>query len=114
MDTRPVTGSSSPSPSLAPAARSSPRKYWYTAVTPSSLNRAATLPNTGSVLEITEGLAVARHLAADVAERVLGAASLELVDHHEVGEVEHVDLLELRRRAVLGRHDVDRHVGQRR
>ena len=62
--------------------------------------------------ESTERLAVARHLPADVAERVVGAASLELVDHHQVGEVEHVDLLELRRRAVLGRHDVDRHVGQ--
>ena len=42
-----------------------------------------------------EVLAVAGQLAADVAQRVLGAAALELVDRHGVGEVEHVDLLEL-------------------
>ena len=57
-----------------------------------------------------EELPVAGQLAAHVAERVLGAAALELVDHHRVGEVEHVDLLELAGRAELGRHHVERHV----
>ena len=94
-------------------ARSSSRRCWYTAVTPSSLNRAATLPNTGRSSSRAERFAVPGHLTADVAERILGAAPLELVDHDQVGEVEHVDLLELGRGAVLGRHDVDRHVGQR-
>ena len=42
------------------------------------------------------------------------AAPLELVDRDDVGEVEHVDLLELRGRAELGRHDVERDVDQRR
>ncbi len=60
-----------------------------------------------------EGLAVAHELAADVAQRVLGAASLELVDRHDVGEVEHVDLLQLRGRAELGRHHVERGVDER-
>ena len=56
---------------------------------------------------LAERLAVADQLAADVAQRVLGAAALELVDRHDVGEVEHVDLLELRRGAVLRRHHVE-------
>ena len=59
-----------------------------------------------------ELLAVAGELAAHVAQRVLGAAALELVDHHHLGEVEHVDLLELRRGAELRRHHVDRHIDE--
>ncbi len=55
-----------------------------------------------------ERLAVAHELAADVAAGVLGAAALELVDRDDVGEVEHVDLLELGRGAELGRHHVQR------
>ena len=42
------------------------------------------------------------------------AAPVELVDRDRVGEVEHVDLLELARRAELRRHDVERHVDERR
>ena len=57
-----------------------------------------------------EALPVASHLAAHVAQRVLGASPLELVDDDDLGEVEHVDLLELARGAELGRHHVDRHV----
>ena len=97
-----------------PCSASSPRRCWYSAVTPSSLNRAATVPNTGRVSTVAaELLAVAGELAAHVAQRVLGAAPLELVDGDHVGEVEHVDLLELRRRAELGRHHVERHVDER-
>jgi hypothetical protein len=58
-----------------------------------------------------ELLAVAGHLAPHLTQGVLGAPPLELVDGDDVGEVEHVDLLELRRRAVLRRHDVQRDVG---
>ena len=38
--------------------------------------------------------------------------ALELVDRHHVGEVEHVDLLQLRRGAELGRHHVQRDVDE--
>ena len=83
-------------------------------MTPSSLKRAAIVPNTGSLVgRRGEGLAVADQLAPHVAQRVLGAAALELVDGDRVGEVEHVDLLELRRGAELGRHHVERHVDER-
>ncbi len=49
-------------------------------------------------------------LAPHVAEGVGPAAALELVDGHRPGEVEHVDLLQLRGRAELGRHHVEREV----
>ena len=60
-----------------------------------------------------EGLAVAHELLSHVAQRVVGAVAVELVDRDDVGEVEHVDLLELARRAELRRHDIDRGVDQR-
>ena len=60
-----------------------------------------------------EGLAVALDLLAHVAQRVLRALAVELVDRHEIGEVEHVDLLELARGAELRRHHVKRNVGVR-
>ena len=56
---------------------------------------------------LPERLAVAHDLAGDVAPGVVGAAPLELVDRDDVGEVEHVDLLELAGGAVLRRHDVE-------
>ncbi len=62
---------------------------------------------------LAEGLAVADQLPPDVAHRVLGAAPLELVDRHDVGEVEHVDLLQLRGGAELRRHHVHRGVDER-
>ena len=63
---------------------------------------------------LAERPAVAHHLPADVAQRVHGAAPLELVDRDDVGEVEHVDLLELAGRTELRRHDVEVDVGERR
>lgn len=60
-----------------------------------------------------ERLAVAHQLAAHVAHRVLRAAPFELVDGHDVGEVEHVDLLQLRGGAELRRHHVQRGVDER-
>ncbi len=61
---------------------------------------------------VVEPLTVAHHLAAHGTQRVVGATTLELVDRHHIGEVEHVDLLELRGRAVLGRHHEQRDVGE--
>ena len=60
-----------------------------------------------------EESAVALHLLAHVAQRVLRAPAVELVDRDEIGEVQHVDLLELRGGAELGRHHVERDVDQR-
>ena len=54
----------------------------------------------------------AAQLLAHVAQRVQRPGAIELVDRHQVGEVEHVDLLELHRGAVLGRHHVERDVGE--
>ena len=56
------------------------------------------------------GRMVAPPLLAHIAQRVLGTAPLEFVEDHDLGEVEHVDLLELARRAVLAGHDIDRQV----
>ena len=62
---------------------------------------------------VAEQLAIALVLLAHVAQRILRALAVELVDGDEVGEVEHVDLFELRRGAELGRHHVQRHVDVR-
>ena len=63
------------------------------------------------VLEV-EGDPVPAPLLSYVPERVLAATAVELVQDHEGGEVEHVDLLELAGGAVLGRHHVDRDVDE--
>ena len=60
-----------------------------------------------------ERLAIALHLLAHVTQGVEGAAAVELVHRHEVGEVEHVDLLELAGGAELGRHHVERGIDVR-
>jgi len=62
---------------------------------------------------LAEGLAVSLHLLGDVAQRVHRALAVELVDGDELGEVQHVDLLELAGGAVFGCHHVHRHVDQR-
>ncbi len=54
--------------------------------------------------------AIAPPLLAHVAQRVGRPLAIAFVEHDQVGEIEHVDLLELRRRAVVGRHDVERAV----
>lgn len=59
-----------------------------------------------------ERLAVSRDLLGHISQRILRAPPLELVDRDHVGEVEHVDLLQLRRGAELGRHHVERHVSK--
>ena len=62
---------------------------------------------------LLEGFAVALHLLGDIAQRIGGALAVELVDRHELGEVEHVDLLQLAGRAELRGHHVHRYVHQR-
>ena len=59
-----------------------------------------------------ERLAVAHQLPGDIAPGVFGAPAFELVDGDGVGEVEHVDLLQLRGGAELGRHDIQREVDE--
>ena len=59
-----------------------------------------------------EELPVPLDLLAHIPQRVLAPAVGELVDHHEVGIVQHLDLLELGGGAVLARHDVHRDVGE--
>ncbi len=63
------------------------------------------------VVRDSERIVVPPPLLLHVAQRVERAALVEFVDRDDVGEVEHVDLLELRRRAVLGRHQIQRYVG---
>ena len=90
---------STPSASGSPRAASSPARCWYRAVTPLSLNvRRAGAEHRHVLRPGAERRPVADQLAGHVAQRVGGAAPLELVDRHHVGEVEHVDLLQLRRR----------------
>ena len=57
-----------------------------------------------------EGQTVPLVLLADVTERVPGPFLVCLVDRDQVGEIEHVDLLQLGGSAVLGGHHVNRHV----
>ena len=57
-----------------------------------------------------EGLAVALDLLAHVPERVQRALAVEFVDGDAIGEVQHVDLLELAGGAEFGGHHVERHV----
>ncbi len=59
-----------------------------------------------------EGDPVSPPLLAHVAQRVVRAALVGLVDDDHRGEIEHVDLLELARGTVLARHHVHRNVGQ--
>jgi len=54
---------------------------------------------------------VAGPLAPDRAQRVVGELAVELVDRHHVGEIEHVDLLQLGGGAEFGRHHVHGDVG---
>ena len=58
-------------------------------------------------------LAVALHLLGDIAPCVLRALAVELVDRHQVGKVQHVDLFQLAGGAKLGRHHVQRQVDVR-
>src|SRR3546814_20196841 len=49
-------------------------------------------------------------LLADVAQGVFGAALVVLVEHDQLGEVDHVDLLQLAGGAVVAGHHVHREV----
>ena len=53
---------------------------------------------------------VALNLLAHVPESIVSALAVELVDRHQVGEIQHVDLLELAGGAVFRRHGVNRQI----
>ena len=73
----------------------------------------ATVRCTGNARGVTaEGQVVAPVLLADVAQGIGGPLLIGLVDRHQVGEVEHVDLLELGRGSVLRGHHVHREIGE--
>ena len=50
---------------------------------------------------------IALPLLANVAQRIFRAAFVVLVQHNQIGEVQHVYLFELAGRAVIAGHDVD-------
>ena len=52
-------------------------------------------------------------MLAHVPQRVFRALAVELVDCDEIGQIQHVDLLELAGGTELGRHHVQRYVHQR-
>ena len=58
-----------------------------------------------------EHVPVAAHLLADGPQCIFAATLLELVQHDEVGDVEHLDLLQLRVRAEFRGHHVEGVVG---
>ncbi len=59
-----------------------------------------------------EGHAVALPLLAHIAQGVFGAAAVELVQDHQLGVIEHVDLFKLTGRAVVAGHHVHREVDE--
>ena len=68
-------------------------------------------PHHGKVVVLSvPQIVVALELLPHVAQGVLGAALVKLVDGHHIGEVEHVDLLELRGSSKFRRHHVQRDV----
>src|ERR1035441_3557235 len=64
-------------------------------------NRSATGPKSSSLYAGLPGLMFAR---------IVGSPSIELVDRHHVGEVQHVDLLQLGGGPVFGCHDVQGYI----
>ena len=56
---------------------------------------------------------VALDLLTDIAQRVLCATAVEFVNGNEVGEIQHVNLLQLACGAILGCHDIQASVNQR-
>ena len=52
------------------------------------------------------------HLLGNILAGIFGATLIGLVDGNEVGIVEHLNLLELRRRTELGRHHIERDVAE--
>ena len=83
-------------------------------LTPGSLKRLAMVGIDRQLLVRHAGALgmIAAPLLAHVAQAVGRAALLALVEHDEVGVVEHVDLLELAGGAVLAGHDVQRQIHQ--
>ena len=66
-----------------------------------------------AVQRLGEAFMVALILFAYVAQRILGALAVELVDGHEVRKIEHVDFFQLAGCAEFRSHDVHGNVDQR-
>ena len=64
-------------------------------------------------LRLAPGFAVALHLLADIAQGIVCAFAVKLVDCHKLGKVQHVDFLQLGGGAKFGCHDIQRHIHQR-
>ena len=112
VDWRPSTGGSTPSVAGSPASTSRALSRWNRAVTPSSLNREAMVPKTGSAASRARRRPVVPSpLPAHLPEGVVGPTPVELVDGHHVGQFQHVDLLELGGGTVLGGHHVEGDIG---
>ena len=62
---------------------------------------------------LSESFLVALNLFGHIAQRVGRAFAVVFVDCDEIREIEHVDFFELARRAVFGRHHVQRHIDMR-
>ena len=59
-----------------------------------------------------EGDTVAFPLLADIAQGILGAALVELVEYDQLGKIEHVDFFQLTRRAEITGHDIHGEIDQ--
>jgi hypothetical protein len=57
-----------------------------------------------------ELLAIAPPVLAHITQRILRAAPIGVVENHQLGQIEHVDLFELGRRAIFRRHHIDRDI----
>ena len=79
------------------------RARWSSAPCRSAASFAAPLPSPPRS-DNSRPAASKLQLFAHVAQRVLAALAVELVDRHHVGVVEHLDLLELAGGAEFGRH----------
>ena len=84
VDVRPSTGANAPGPTSRPASTNNGTNVWYSAVTPLSLKRRDRPEHPG--VQRADTSAIASHLAANVPQRILGTAPLELVDRDDVGE----------------------------
>ena len=53
-----------------------------------------------------KALAISLHLFAHITQRILTALTLKLVDRHDIGKVQHIDLFKLRGCTKFRRHHI--------
>ncbi len=59
-----------------------------------------------------KGIVIALPLFANIPQGILSTALVVLVENHHVGVIDHVDLFQLARRAVVAGHDIEREIHQ--